>query len=284
MTSMCRRIIKFAVFSFGLVFSLPSLAANNDSNWAGFYIGGSAGYGWGSESNTLTIADGPTAINCHFCADIIGGNDVGLAQGAGSSDFRPRGFVGGVLLGYNLQNSNWVYGVEVDFQSFNQQQTNTSAVQLPANSGFGNCGAAACVGNFSSSVKSDWLATIRPRVGYIWNNTLVYGTAGLAISNLSFAQTYSDNIFLPLGTGGSMSSSASATRIGWTIGAGIERVIGANWSAKLEYLYVRFDGLNSSGMLQDAIPVDFANFANNIDHLSENIVRVGISYRFGPRT
>jgi outer membrane immunogenic protein len=293
MTSVCRRIIKFAVIPFGLVFSHPSLAANNGSTWSGFYIGANAGYGWGGADNNLAITDGPAPAACHFCSVPIGvggvgGNDLGLAQAAGSSTFNPKGFVGGAQLGYNWQQGSWVYGLEADFQSFDQQETVNSTVSLAANSAspaFSGC--TACVGYFTNSVKADWLVTIRPRFGYVWNSALVYGTAGLAISRFSYAQTYSDNIFqsFPLGpgNGGQESASGSTTRVGWTVGGGIEYSVATNWSAKLEYLYVRFNGLSANGVLHDDLtPVigTFANFSNNVDHFSSNIVRVGLNYKF----
>jgi outer membrane immunogenic protein len=287
---MSRRTVKFAAIFFALVFSHPSLAANNGSNWSGFYIGANAGYGWGNAGNNLTISDGPAPASCHFCsvpigAGGIGGNDLGLAQAAGSTNISPSGFVGGFQLGYNWQRSNWVYGIETDFQFFDQRHTVNSTASYPTNFGAGFCTGAACLGNFTNSVTADWLITIRPRVGYVWNNALIYGTAGLAISRFSFSQTYSDNIFTAFvpGVGGTESASASATRVGWTVGAGFEYAVATNWSAKLEYLYVRFDGLNANGVLGDAFPADFAHFTNSIDHFATNIVRVGFNYKFGPR-
>jgi len=279
---MNRRVVVCVLTLLAAIASQPVFATDKISNWAGFYIGGNAGYAWGTENNTLNIDDGSTALSCHFCAAVVGGNDAGLAQAAGSSHFDPHGFVGGAQLGYNWQKENWVYGLEADFESFNQQQTNAGSVQLPANSGFGNCGAAPCVGSFSSSVRSDWLLTVRPRIGYVWNSTLIYGTAGLALSQLSFRQTYNDNVFLPFGAGGTATSSSSVTRAGWTVGGGIEQALGKNWSAKIEYLYVRFGGLNATGILHDDFPTDTANFYNSIDHLASNIVRVGFNYKFGP--
>jgi outer membrane immunogenic protein len=281
---MTKQVAVCSAILLALIFSRPASAADKIFNWSGFYAGFNAGYGWGSANNNLTIADGPTALNCHFCSVTVGGNDAGVAQSAGSSSFDPNGFVGGAQFGYNWQRANWVYGLEADFQYLDQRQTANSSVQLPANTAaVGNCTGTACVANFSNSVKADWLMTIRPRVGYIWDSNLVYATAGLALSRFSFAQTYSDNIFAPLGVGGSESASASATRVGWAAGAGIERAIGTNWSAKLEYLYVRFDGLNSNGVLQDAIAGDFANFSNSIDHFAINMVRFGLSYKFSSR-
>jgi outer membrane immunogenic protein len=42
-----------------------------------------------------------------------------------------------------------------------------------------------------------------------------------------------------LGTGAPLESfSQNATKVGWTVGAGIEQKLSANWSAKAEFRYV----------------------------------------------
>ena len=251
--------------------------AHAGDTWTGFYVGGNAGYAWGSANNVLGIADDGSPFTCHFCF----ASDVGLAQTAGSPTVNPKGFTGGGQLGYNWQNYNWVYGVELDFELFLQSQTVNSSVGLPANTGaLTSCtagsGSINCVGNFSTSVKADWLFTIRPRVGYTWGQTLVYVTGGLALSKISFSQSYSDNINFAGLTGGSVSTSGSQTKAGWVVGGGIEQALANNWSLKAEYLYVRFDSLSvPTGVLRDFVPGDIAKFTNSVD-LSSNIVRVGI--------
>ncbi len=289
---MNKQVTAYALIFLTFIASQPAFAADRVSNWAGFYVGANAGYAWGNATSNLAIADGPLGSNCHFCSPLpvgLGGNDIGLAQNAGSPNFDPKGFTGGGQFGYNWQRSNWVYGIEADFEGFSQSQTVNNSVSLLANTAnpgpFFSClsggGNVSCAGNFSTSVKSDWLITIRPRIGYAWDQTLVYATGGLAISRLSFSQSYSDNInFVAGNVGGSQSASASQTKVGWVLGAGLEQAIGKNWSLKAEYLYVRFDGLNANGTLSDAIPADFANFTNNIDHFSSNIFRVGANYSF----
>src|SRR5580765_7254498 len=56
----------------------------NAYSWAGPYLGGNLGYGWGSVDNNPT---------------------------------KPSGFAGGVQAGYNFQNGPWVYGLEGDIQA-----------------------------------------------------------------------------------------------------------------------------------------------------------------------
>lgn len=270
-----------AVF-FAVIFTALALGgARAGGGWSGFYAGGNVGYAWGNAEDTSVIADGP-GVACHFCF----ADDIGLAQGNGSPSFNPKGFTGGAQIGYNWQVSNLVYGAELDVEAFSQRQTVDSSFTLPTASAPANsfCGFGVnCVGNFSTSVKADWLITLRPRLGYAANSTLVYVTGGLAIAKLSLTQSYSDNIVFGVPPSGSVTASASQTKIGWVVGAGLEQAIGDRWSLKAEYLYARFDGINTNGTLVHNFGGgnDFATFSNNLDHLSTNIIRVGFNYRFG---
>jgi len=275
--------------------AVGGVAEAADGNWSGFYGGGNAGYAWGNTDNTLTISDAPIA-NCHFCAPIFpgptaSGQDAALAQASGSPAFNPRGFSGGAQIGYNWQTSNLVFGAEIDFGAFSQRQTASSSFSLPGSTATSSCidggvVATSCAGNFSTSVKADWLLTVRPRIGYAWGQTLAYLTGGLAVTHLSFSQSYSDNINIVSGnSGGSITTSSSQTKLGWVVGGGFEQLLaGGNWSIRAEYLYVRFDGLGASGRLSHFTPgvgTDYADFSNSLDHFSSNIVRVGLNYRFG---
>ncbi|MDI1346067.1 MAG: outer membrane beta-barrel protein [Pseudolabrys sp.] len=271
----------------------PALAAS--PTWTGFYVGGSSGYAWGTQKSTTTIADGPGFLTCHFCDIFTGGNDTGVAANAGTQSLRPQGFTGGLQLGYNFQSGPWVYGIETDFGYFGQHRTNSTSVVLPANTALGGgggvCGANAtttCVGNYSTTVSTDWLLTVRPRIGFAWDRTLAYATVGLAVTQLKFSHTYTDNITYFLipgntGAGGFVQMSASAVKVGFILGGGVEHSFAERWSVKGEYLVTRFSGLGANGVLTDGLtPTSgtFANFAANADHLTSHMLRVGLNYRF----
>src|SRR6185295_10799239 len=87
-----------AALAAAVLSAAPALAAPPAApfNWSGFYVGGNVGYGWGSGS----LRDLPD--------DFFGApNPV---------DFRARGILGGIELGYNWQSmTNWVAGFEGDF-------------------------------------------------------------------------------------------------------------------------------------------------------------------------
>jgi outer membrane immunogenic protein len=121
----------------------PPVAPVYLSDWAGFYIGAHAGYGWGSTS----FDGGRTWLNA-----------------------KPKGGLGGVQLGYNWQFGQVVAGVEGDISGADLEQSSvtTGHIMLPAGPV-----------PLSRDVKFDELATARARLGYVvWPGVLAYGTAG----------------------------------------------------------------------------------------------------------
>ena len=65
---------------------------------------------------------------------------------------------------------------------------------------------------------------------------------------------------------------------GWTVGGGIERMIGCHWSIKAEYLYYTLDDQNFSahGFIDTRDLSDFRFEAHDQGH----IVRAGLNYKF----
>jgi opacity protein-like surface antigen len=72
------------------------------------------------------------------------------------------------------------------------------------------------------------------------------------------------------------------TKTGWTVGAGAEYALVNRWSVKAEYLYAQFTGLGGTSALVSTVPTGFSNvFTGRTGTFSDNIVRVGLNYRFG---
>jgi outer membrane immunogenic protein len=132
----------------------------------------------------------------------------------------------------------------------------------------------ATAGGLSCKTASNWLGTLRARFGYAWDRVLVYGTAGGAGANV---QTSLNG--LPVQTN---------PEFGWTVGAGMEWAFADNWTAKVEYLFVDLGkapcnhgyscGYDAAAVAQPATP---AVNANDAVKLNENIVRVGVNFKFG---
>ena len=208
-------------------------------NWTGFYIGASAGGSFGFSDHV----DRATGIS-----DTSGYNVKG-------------GLIGGTL-GYNWQMSSFVVGFEGDASWVAERGTMPDVGTNAINLGFVDpvTGAA----QFSSFTNETWLATARGRFGYAVNNLLFYGTAGYAAAGVG--QGIYDNSH-------NLLASTSSTRSGWTAGGGLEWGFAPNWSAKFEWLYMKFEDKGFNTALGDG--------SRSAVTLDDNVARFGINYRFG---
>lgn len=101
-------------------------------------------------------------------------------------------------------------------------------------------------------------------------NVLLYGTAGVAYGEVKDSATV--NV---VGVG-SATSTFKDLKAGWTAGAGIEGAFGGGWSAKLEYLYVDL------GKTEFTVATPgLGTFATETRRTTDNIVRVGLNYKWG---
>src|SRR5262249_48962130 len=115
-----------------------------------------------------------------------------------------------------------------------------------------------------------------------------YATGGVAGGEVQSSYSFMSNqtagaaVFAPAQGAGSFST----TKWGWTAGAGVETMLpwmSSRWSAKLEYLYVDLGTITNTL----TIPLSGAltgtgayNYVSTI-HVRDNLVRVGLNYRFG---
>jgi outer membrane immunogenic protein len=246
-------------------------------DWTGFYVGGNVGYGWGRAgtdgnlSGTQSVSEfrtaGPTLLPGFPVT-----TNLGALPLTGRANL--NGVIGGGQFGYNWQRGTWLFGLEADFQGSDQR-------------GSGDvCFAAGCPPGsiaFTANYKLDWFGTARGRIGFLpTERVLLYATGGLAYGHFG-ANIPAD----PTTTWG-------ATRAGWTVGAGAEAAIDNHWSVKLEYLYMDFGDVgsssasatNSTNALNTPLPgfntVTTTTLTSAFHtHFTDNIVRVGLNYRFG---
>jgi outer membrane immunogenic protein len=274
----------------GLAADLPSLKAPPPPVippppvWTGFYAGMNAGYGGGVSTSASTVAvpvfDG-IALQANALDPQRQLAGTGLVPGiaalanSGFTNLNQSGFVGGVQVGYNYQwGSNFVLGVETDFQgatlrgtgSYAGAASDSIAWKDPVFTGLAPCSLTGC--NFSRTVlgsgevtaRTDWIGTVRGRLGYLVTPTLlIFGTGGFAYAGVQASATHASTSIGTL-TGANdarfpvpfpysqfngtyvVSSvpgagTISGTRTGWTAGGGVEWMFMPNWSLKAEGLY-----------------------------------------------
>lgn len=118
-----------------------------------------------------------------------------------------------------------------------------------------------------------WYGTARGRLGYSIGSTLFYGTGGFAYGHTRTVLTE----FIPAAAA---EVTIDRNRGGWTAGAGIESplklfasLLGPNWTAKTEYLYVDL-GRSTDNFVVLGTPQTFTT------RTTEHIFRGGINYHF----
>ena len=158
------------------------------------------------------------------------------------------GFIGGGQIGYNWQNGNIVYGVEADISGLTGKPTVC-------------CFSDASDKSYTGQI--NWLSTFRGRVGIASSNVLGYVTGGLAVGGVkNHAYVYS-----PVAL-----KSESRTRVGWTVGAGVEYMMSRNWTVGLEGLYVDLGSKTVQDVGGNNKTTKFSNTAT--------IARVKLNYKW----
>jgi outer membrane immunogenic protein len=230
-------------------------------NWTGFYVGGNIGYSWGRSSDTSTLTNGAGTV---------------LFSSADKSNL--DGVVGGGQIGYNWQMQNWVWGLEADIQGTGERGSRayTCAIGIctPATfiAGIGLFPVPGPAVPVSLDQKLEWFGTVRGRVGVLASpRVLLYATGGLAYGEVKSSETI----------GGLTGFSNSDTKVGYTVGAGIEGVIGGNWTAKLEYLFVDLGKVSGSFATTAAAFGGGTITSNFSSRVTDNVLRVGVNYKFG---
>jgi outer membrane immunogenic protein len=245
-------ILSLAVLAF---FVLPTAADATAFTWRGFYIGGTAGAGFGGDSSSVDLDGFNYLVDNPIPGEVT-------KVGAESA------FIGGVEIGYNHTVNRMVLGIEADLSGFNFR-----AAEIP-NSSRTDWGSDTRV-----SVEMNWLSTVRGRLGIAMDRWLIYGTGGVAFSDGEYRNHDFCNTVPPCG--GGLIDAQGDMGTGWTVGGGVEFGWMANWTAKAEYLFVRFDGEEYSGTANyppPRAPVDYRFSASAADF---NIIRVGLNYKFG---
>ncbi|VTZ21453.1 Outer membrane immunogenic protein [Methylocella tundrae] len=201
--------------------------------WTGVYIGGQIGYAWGKTNSNIGDAFGDYAA--------FSTNNSGV--------------IGGAHVGYNLQLSQFVVGLEGDVDGSSMSKSISGVV-----------------GGVPTTVSSNMSVqgSIRGRVGYAWDRVLLYATGGVAFAGVG------GTIYGPFG--GQVSS--SSTRVGWTVGGGLEYAVTNNWSIRAEYRYAQFG--HSSFAADNAFATPGLAALGVIASRTTNLnrVEVGVSYKF----
>ena len=154
----------------------------------------------------------------------------------------------GVLAGYNYQVGNVMLGIEGDFEGWTVGKIRYTAI----------------TGDFLTA-HSKWGGSVRGRLGYAADRVLVYISGGAA-----FVSTQTSIPTTGISIGG------DDTRVGWTVGAGLDYAFTNNWFTGFEYRYSQFQ----SKSFIYPIPVLNLGTIGLKQDLSNNQIMARIGYKF----
>ena len=234
--------------------------------WTGAYFGINAGYAFDASSRTNNTFAVPFPY---------------AAPGTVAS-FRNRsqdGFSGGGQIGYNWQltpGSGVVIGVEADAQYLDFGRNRNNAF----------VSGAVAPGYYLTDPRGlsslDFFGTVRGRLGYAFDRTLVYATGGFAYGSGSADRSF----------GGYAGN--DSFRTGYAVGGGIEYALPTDSflnffrsnavTLKVECLYVTLDRntRNQGAFVINAannFPVVYSGIGRRSDEFA--VVRAGLNYKFG---
>ena len=244
--------------------------------WSGFYLGGNVGFG---------IARDPTTDTGVYAVPAAAITSTPFNESLMHS---PLGAIGGGQIGYNAQLSpNFILGVEADWQWSAQKDTICTYTCGTNSVGFFNLGGAGDSTSLKDTQQLRWLSTARLRAGYANTGWLWYVTGGAAYGRVQENFLYNTS-FIPGPPNplppGPVAASFAQDRLGWTAGAGVETQLVGNWSAKIEYLFVNLGGTTDTWVIRAplfGIPTLPSSLTNTSSfHFDDNIIRVGLNYRF----
>ena len=187
------------------------------SSWTGFYIGGFGGYKYSNTDIKLDLR-GDWEANTFFQ------NQKTVIESTSPHNLDTSGFELGGLIGYNYQWKKWVLGLEADGgYLWLRDSGDTGIFPVPGQQFF----------SVATSLKTHYLVTIGPRIGYAFCKWLPYVTGGLAVGDIDFHQQITQRDFFYEQGGG-----VSETRAGWMVGGGLEYAITDHWRARAQYQYI----------------------------------------------
>lgn len=143
-----------------------------------------------------------------------------------------NGWSGGLQAGYNIQTGPAVFGAELEGSYLGGAEHNVEG----------------------GKIKEKWRAAAKAKAGLAFDQTLVFGTAGVAMTTFDKAGGVRDT---------------DSRKLGYLVGAGVEQAFAGGLSAKIEYDYIRTPNVETRSA-----------FGTAKTGIGSQELKAGINYRF----
>jgi len=221
--------------------------------WSGCYVGLNGGGGAGSSNFNTTVGQGT----------YLGAADAATVSQDASGSHNNSNVLGGGQVGCNWQSGTVVIGLEGDYDYFRSTSAFYNNTDPPLNSG-----ASFVAGQ---SLTSDYLATVRPRIGIAADRNFAYISGGVAFADAKYTESYVDT------TPAAGSATVTKELTGWVAGAGWEYAWTDHWIIRFEYLYAAFPNTTLNGVITT---VGGSNPFHGSADLTLQVARAGLNFKF----
>jgi outer membrane immunogenic protein len=245
------------------------LAACDPVDWTGLYVGLNSGGCWGSARTRTSATFDP---GLYFSA-----GNVPAVNSAGRIHVPLAGYTGGAQVGYNRQFRRMIVGLESDFGAFLFDYKKNVTAPYPVSS-------LPTTFTISQHITTNWLFTLRPRLGFTFKKTLAFVSGGLSLTELKYRSHFTDDFTSTFVPGfPNVFESSRKTRIlpGWIVSGGLEYWLSGRASICLSYFYTRFSKISSTGniIVPSVSPPVVSNLMHHRAQLHANILRIGVNFR-----
>jgi outer membrane immunogenic protein len=203
----------------GLIALLPLCAFAQQPPWQGTYFGVNLG--------AANIAVNPQLSTVYENPGYFRPSSVPVINEAGNQTTEDWSFTAGGQIGYNWQWLWFVFGLEADGSYIHGSESNSvTTLEYPC------CSPKTFT--LETNAKTEWQSTVRPRLGYAFDNgPMFYITGGLAVAGLSADYSFKDDTV-------ESSDSLNDINIGWAAGGGFEVLMSKNALFRAEYIFTEY--------------------------------------------
>jgi outer membrane immunogenic protein len=226
-------------------------------------------YQWSGCYAGLNLGDGSSGTNVSSTVGLgthLLGADPAIVAGSGGGGANADGLLGGGQIGCNWQTGTLVLGLESDLDYFHSHPSFSNNTNTLSDG--------VTPFTIAQSLATDFLATVRPRIGVAADRNLAYITGGVAFTRISYSESYADAA-TPPGIG---SATASRYLVGWTAGAGWEYAFAEHWTVRAEYLIAGFPSTSAVGAITDA--AGGSNPLRGSSDVTIQLLRAGVNLKF----
>jgi outer membrane immunogenic protein len=223
--------------------------------WTGCYVGLNGGGGAIGTNFQTTVNPGTYLVPA----------DAAVVSNDGTGSHDNSNFIGGGQVGCNWQSGTVVAGLEGDFDYFPGNSSFANNTDTLPSSGMGT---PFVVGQ---QLTTNYLATVRPRIGIAADRNFAYLTGGVAFTRASYTESYADS------NGAIGTAAASSFLTGWTAGAGWEYALTDHWLFRVEYLFAAFPSTSAVGSIALG---DATNSLHGSAGLVMQVARAALNFKF----